>query len=81
MTDKITQNVVKQLDVLEKNINELQKSLQDAYKRIGELTSELHEIKRKNNTKNSDFSDLEDLRESSYEDWEYALYSDPPKSI
>ena len=51
MTDKITQNVVKQLDVLEKNINELQKSLQDAYKRIGELTSELYEIKQKNNTR------------------------------
>jgi len=81
MTDKITQNVAKQLDVLEKNINELQKSLQDAYKRIGELTSELYEIKQKNNTKNSDFCDLEELRESSYEDWEYALYSDPPKSI
>lgn len=81
MTDKITQNVVKQLDILETNIRDLQKSLQNAYKRIGELTSEIHEIKQKNNTKNSDFSDLEDLRESSYEDWEYALYSDPPKSI
>ena len=46
MTDKITQKVVKELNILEKNINELQKSLQNAYIRIGELNDELHQLRQ-----------------------------------
>ena len=55
MTDKITQNVVKQLDVLEKNINELQKSLQDAYKRIAELSTTINLAVEIQNEKQMEF--------------------------
>ena len=35
--------IIKELDVLRKNIQELQGALQHAYIRIGELTKDLHD--------------------------------------
>lgn len=36
--------IIKELDVLRKNIQELQGALQHAYIRIGELTNDLHDL-------------------------------------
>jgi hypothetical protein len=38
--------IIKELDVLRKNILELQKQLQQSYVRIGELTEDLHELRK-----------------------------------
>ena len=41
-----TIRMIQELDVLQKNIQDLQKQLMQAYTRIGELTNEIHENTR-----------------------------------